>query len=548
MSKYSFAQAPTTNVQRSVFDRSYGHKTTIPETGKLIPFYVDEVLPGDSINLRTSGFARMSTPLHPLMDNVYAETFYFFVPNRILWEHWEQCMGVQYKPDETTDYLVPQLTCPAGGWPEGSFEDYIGLPTKKEGADYSALFRRAHHRIHWEWFRDSNLQGTGVNGYKRAFNVGDGPDYPTTSGAAGTSFLDAIDTRGKRHDYFTSCLPSASIADPVNLPLGESAPVYGGYNGVGTQDAMFKTAPDNAIFIQGDTDAAGGTAAAAVAIDETIGTSTGVATFQPNLFADLSDATAATINQLRQAMQLQVFYERDMRAGRRYSSLISAHFGGTRLPDNQWRPEYLGGGHTEINTHVVANQTDGVTDKPLGELGAFATASFQGHGFNKSFAEHGIVLGYVCFRAEGSQIYQQGLPRMFTRRDRLDFYWSSFNQVGDQATFVDELWYDDNGTQDANGDPKVFGYNERFSDYKYRSHLVSGQFRSNADTPLDTWHTAQEFVSEPALNSTFIQEPDLLSRVVATPDEPHFIADFFHKIRHTRIMPVHSMPVGLGRF
>lgn len=546
MSKYSFAQAPTTNVQRSVFDRSYGHKTTIPETGDLIPFYVDEVLPGDSINLRTSGFARMSTPLHPLMDNVYAETFYFFCPNRIIWKNWEKCMGVQYKPNESTDYLVPQLICPAGGWTEGSFEDFLGLPTKKEGANYSALFRRAHNRIWYEWFRDSTIQGS-QDDVNRSFNVDDGPDYPTIDGTQGGTYLKNIRSRGKRHDYFTSCLPSASIENPVSIPVEGTGPVLPGGADTGNLNDKFWLTQTNTGLegtIYSDTPAGSDTENALVFADANIGPA---AAWQPNLIATI-DATTTTINQLRQAMQLQVFYERDMRAGRRYSEMIAAHFGGTRLPDNQWRPEYLGGGHTEINTHVVANQTDGITDKPLGELGAFATASFQGHGFNKSFAEHGIVIGYVSFRAEGSQIYQQGMHRMFTRRDRLDFYWSTFNQIGDQATLVDEIWFDDNGTQDANGDPKVFGYNERFSEYKYRSHLVTGQFRSNAQTPLDTWHTAQNFETEPALNYNFMFEPDLLSRVLATPDEPHFIADFFHKIRHTRIMPVHAVPTGLGRF
>ena len=532
MKKFDFSRTPTTNIQRSSFDRSHNHLTTI-DFAKLYPIICEEILPADTVKLRTSGFLRLSTPLHPVMSSMHVETFYFFVPLRIVWDNFTKMMGVQENPNDSTDYLVPQIICPTGGWPEGSFEDYIGVPTQVEGADYSALYRRAATMIYNEWFRDANLKNSIL------FVTSDGPDYPTQDNTINGIYRQLIPLRGRRHDYFSSCLPSTQIGDPVLMPLEADIVGAGTANSSGFNNYLFGEESYNQGYFRSLS--SGADIAEVEAFSNKVGADWGDEALDLRFQLD---NTSITINQLRQAMQLQVFYERDNRGGRRWPELLKAHFQ-TDLPDNQYRPLYLGGGQAHVNIHPVPTTAGGDSGTAVtGELGSFGTCSFSGHGFTQSFSEHGILLGFVSARSQ--QLYQQGMHRQFTRKDRLDFYWSSFNQIGDEAVLNSEIYFQGTAEDDA-----AFGFQERFSSYRYAPSRVSGLFRSNATSgSLDAWHTADYYESLPTLGSTWINDPSdtNVDRVVATPDEPQLICDFYHKINHIRPMPMHSTPANLGRF
>lgn len=523
---HSFSQVPKAEIPRSSFDRSHGLKTTF-SSGYLIPIFCDEVLPGDTYSVNMTVFARLATPLHPVMDNMVMNSFFFFIPNRLLWNNWQRFNGEQDNPGDSIDFLLPQMLAPVGGYGANTIFDYFGLPTLVAGFAHCSLPFRAYNLCYNEWFRDQNLQNS-VTVLK-----GDTNDPPSTY---------SLLRRGKRHDYFTSGLPWPQKGPGVDIPLGTSAPIMGlGITGAAsaagpTSQVSFTTAAFNDMPI--------GTNAFAGSGLNVRAQSAGVAsnTNRPQIYADLTNATAATINQLRQAFQVQKLYERDARGGTRYTEIIRAHFNVVSPDARLQRPEYLGGGATSINLYSVP-QTSSTDSEPTpqGTLGAYGTISSSGHGFTKSFTEHGWLIGMVSVRADLN--YQQGLNRMWSRRTKLDFYWPALSHIGEQAILNKEIY-----TQGTSADELVFAYQERYAEYRYKPSLITGEFRSNFPQSLDTWHLAQDFSTLPLLNAAFIEDRPPISRIIAVQDEPEFIGDFFFRMRCARPMPVYGVPGLIDHF
>lgn len=527
--KHDFSKVPKADIPRSSFDRSHGIKTAF-DSGYLVPIYVDEALPGDTFNLSLSSFARLSTPIKPSMDNLWLDTFFFAVPVRLLWANFQKFMGAQANPGDSTSYLVPTVTIPASGAAIGSLSDYFGLPTVGQVAGANtvvvdSLWHRAYNLIWNEWFRDQNLQNSVV------ITTGDGPDTYTDY---------TLLKRGKRHDYFTACLPWPQKGTAVTMPLGSLAPVKGiGLTSAGrtsysdTPTTMYESGGTNRSYSHFQ-QASSGTV---MGFEMTAATSG-----YPTVYADLSAATAATINSLRQAFQIQKLYERDARGGTRYTEVVRAHFGVTSPDARLQRPEYLGGGSSAITqTPIPQTAPAAGGSTPIGNLSAIGHHSQSGQGFTKGFTEHMVLIGLANVRADLN--YQQGLARMFSRQTRWDFYWPALSHIGEQAVLNQELYCDGSAN-----DAATFGYQERYAEYRYKPSVITGLFRSTAATTLDVWHYAQKFTSLPTLGDTFIKETPPLARNQAVTSEPQILFDGYINLKCARPMPVYSVPGLIDHF
>jgi len=526
--QHQFAISPPPSVPRSTFDRTKKLITTF-DAGLCIPCFAEEVLPGDTMAVNMTTFFRFATLLKPLFADVVLDVQFYAVPLRLLYLNWNKLLGEQLDPgDAPYTGEIPQMTAPAGGYLNSSLHDYLGLPTQVEGIEHSSLYHRAYYKIWDEHYRDENMQDSLIRGVSF---ISDGPDDPADF---------ELQPRGKRHDYFTSCLPWPSKGATVELPLGTVAPVVSNTNSI---DFNVGGTTDTHIAGNGvdDTMIWGANPAVSLPVGASFGTETG-------LQADLSAATAATINQLREAAAIQRLLERDARGGNRLPELIHAHFG-VQMPEAQWRSEYLGGGSARLGVHEVPQTSqDPTQDTPQGNLAAYATGTGRNIGFNASFVEHSIVLGILSARSEDTHIYQQGIDRQFLRKTRFDFFWPELSNLGEEVVFNGEI-YAQGTTGVAGVDSTAFGYQERWSSYRFGVSKVTGQFRSNFAQSLDLWHLSPEFANLPQLGDTFIQEPSSnYDRVVAVPSEPHFLLNAEFRIKHARPIPTRSIPGHTARF
>jgi len=514
MTQHSFASVPKAEIPRSSFDRSHGLKTTL-DAGWLYPVFLDEALPGDTFNLKMHAIARLSTPIFPIMDNIYLDTFFFSVPNRLLWDNWEKFNGSQDNPADSVDFTLPTIT---GTFGEGTIYDYMGLPICPgvSTGTAQALPLRAYNLIWNTWFRDENLQNSVT------VPKGNGPDTIGTY---------ALKRRGKRHDYFTSALPWPQKGTAVTIPLGTSAPIV----------STGKMVLADAISGGNTRDLEFGVIGADRVMTYPSGGLSGDSFYRSGLAADLTGATAATINTLRQAYQVQKILERDARGGTRYTEIIKAHFGVTSPDARLQRPEYLGGYSQPINiTQVHQTTRPTAPSSPLGTVGGIGTAVLAGgqNGFTHSFTEHCTVIGLISVRAE--MTYQQRMERLWNRRTRYDFYWPALAMIGEQSILSKELYFD---ALDAAGNETIFGYQERYAEYRYKPSMVTGKMRPAAAANLASWHLAYDFGDDrPVLNDTFIQENPPMDRVIAVPAEPDFILDAWFDFKCARPMPMFGVP------
>lgn len=559
---HRFSDAPAMYMKRTKFDRSHVYKTTF-DSGKLIPVFIDEVLPGDTTRMSVNYFARLATPIKPIMDNIYLDWFFFFVPNRLVWEHWQNFCFEQEDPDDSTDYVIPTVS--AAGNSEnayiGSLWDYFGLPVNTSGnlSGISALPFRGVYLIWNEWFRDENLQKSvkiqkgDTNEVLNSSRASEQPSWVFTSDTNIVPGL-ACPPRGKRHDYFTSALPWTQKGPGVSIGLAGTAsivdpsPVSGYFvqqsdSSLGAAQFSSGGGVHGVYTGSGSLQYRGGGYDVAIAGHSVNGSGTASVTAQPgsswlskNSYADLDSSSIFTINSLRTAFQMQKFYERLARGGSRYTEVLRSFFGVVSPDARLQRPEFLGSFTKMVNVNPIAQTSATDNISPQGNLSAYGVTAAKFHGFTKSFVEHGYLFGFVCARADLT--YQQGINKMWLRSTVYDFYWPTFAHLGEQAIELREIY-----AQGSEADTTVFGYQERYAEYRYKPSQITGKFRSSvANGSLDKWHLSQFFNNAPALNEEFIIENPPIERIIAVPSEPEFLLDVGFRYTTVRPMPMFGTP------
>lgn len=547
-----FAMIPQANIRRSVFDRSHVYKTTFNE-GQLIPYFVDEVIPGDTFTLNPVEFCRLATPVVPFMDNIYIESFFFFVPSRLVYDKWVNLCGEQENPEDSTDYLVP--TVALTGDLTNKLPDYMGIACASgtfNNVSVNCLPFRCYWTIWNEWFRDENLQKS-VKVSKGETNtvlepMGQSTANPNYGFPSGVSNWYDPAPRGKRYDYFTGALPWPQKGPAVDLPLGASANLSLASGAtIGLPSASMYNSSDGRQHKATGILTNGSPAGGIYTYESNTTSWTDKATSNVPVSGingwsvDLTSATSITINSLRQAFMLQRYYEIDARGGTRYTEKLQAHFGVTNPDARLQRPEFLGSHSSMMNINPVTQTSSTDSTTPQGNLAAYGLNAQRYHAFTKSFSEFGYVIGLINVRADLT--YQQGINKMWLRSDVLDFYWPSFAHLGEQAIQNIEIY-----CQGNDEDKKVFGYQERYAEYRYKPSLITGQFRSTYKEPLDIWHLSQKFATLPTLSDEFIQDHPPISRVVAVPSYPHFLLDVKFNLKCIRPMPMYGIPGMMGHF
>lgn len=545
-----FSLSPHVDISRSRFDRSASLKTSF-NAGDVVPFFLEEVLPGDTFSVDTSKVVRMQTLLTPMMDNVYLDTYYFFVPNRLVWDHWKEFCGENTESAwiPKTEYTMPQITSPADqGWSVGTLADYFGIPTGVAGLSVSALPFRAYALIMNEWFRDQNLQDPLVvptdDSTVAGVNTG---TFVTDVAKGGKPFIAA-----KYHDYFTSALPAPQKGPDVNIPVAQA----GSYPVVSLADnvpsSVFPAAPIKLNTLQGQPVSVSGYDNPVFQVATSGGDpgnfsywNDGASTSRvPFSFANLwavsdGNAASATINQLRLAFQIQKFYELQARGGSRYTEVVRSFFGVTSPDARLQRPEYLGGNRVPINVNQIVQQSGTESSgTPQGTVVGQSLTTDTHSDFTKSFTEHGLIIGVMVARYDHT--YQQGLNRLWSRKDKFDFYWPVFANIGEQAIKNKEIF-----AQGTDKDNEVFGYQEAWAEYRYKPNMVTGEMRSAYAQSLDVWHLADDYSTLPSLSDSWIREDKAnIDRVLAVTSavSNQFFADIYVKNYCTRPMPMYSVP------